>query len=1027
MSKIKIVAENHNKTWAILKKDDVYAKVELSKGLEDDQQWYSSKLLSSALMKGGYTHTDKEYTQKGRKSVQSMSSDGKTDKEEDETKKNLKKLGLEHFVDDLLHRKVKKSLSNPDGCPYVQEYLDMEKSILEEMNLVKAGKVHLPKGSERYSYKTHSDYGVIHIPVNRLEQVYQSDKAINKKKVNENKIKMKRGTPLHPVEIGYNYDVHDGHHRWHAAMELGHTHVPCKVVGQDPDKVAEAKKKYREVWKSEQEMEALHQEKIFRDFMGDNLQLSLVLDLSKGMLHKGKLIKRRITVKGKNGKMYYRMQWIDPTKENPKMHSKVKGEEDHSSYKHDKKVVSEIERRQSNRFPVVHHPVKETKNRLHNYRSDKSAVRKAKESYHKGESLPPVKLNEKGEIIDGHHLLDMAKELGLSHVPSIVLGSPKLKKEYEDKYKDDVLVPEKDEEGNEHLVPASVAGMGVSADGTNRGQHMRHEVPVEYQDNQLHFQKFIIPMYTRKHIIQEAERLGIRWDETGKNGEPITDERVLWTRIHGAISDYIAAGNKFTVKHDQKDNDRKMEQTNKDSVHPYFLRFCDKFGFDQDKIMDWCRKNDIKWKEKSDPLANWMYAATEIKKQLASGKMLNGVRTRQKGAMKTANMVISDAIKERVRSLSKKYGKARLEEAARENGIELDLVNKQGKEIPPESPIRWMRVSTAIQTHIAQGNHFNVSGDDYGDGGKITAEYGNYGGVTINREYLKAAIDTAKHNSKKFEKQARDWAYKAIAIDNGWAKVDVKEGKAIDEYGRTKKTKSVTIDPDRMQDVKDMYDALIEGASNSKLMYHFDPTEELDSGVSILEQMLSDGTLKPNQELGRGDKDAQDVVDRDVFGDEIDDAEDHERPIYGTIDLFNQGLEIGGHGSVAFVFKDDVKQRSGATPMDSNSIPYGEEGKMVYSAQNPHHLLVRRWTDRWRSPNNKDGQRKRAVESIITGNTHRDDKNPFESQIVGGVDLRRDVDHILIPESWKTDKDFQDHHDLMHMFAENIGVPVKYQ
>ncbi len=63
--------------------------------------------------------------------------------------------------------------------------------------------------------------------------------------------KMKANAPLEPVEIGYNYDVHDGHHRWEAAKKLGHTHVPCKVKGSDPDKIKEAKKRYREVWKSE--------------------------------------------------------------------------------------------------------------------------------------------------------------------------------------------------------------------------------------------------------------------------------------------------------------------------------------------------------------------------------------------------------------------------------------------------------------------------------------------------------------------------------------------------------------------------------------------------------------------------------------------------------------------------------------------------------------------------------------------------------------------------------------------------------
>lgn len=155
-----------------------------------------------------------------------------------------------------LGKSHKKSVSRVDSKPK-KKLTAGEKLIIElglenfKEDLEKAGTVHIPKGAERFSYKTNSDYGVIHIPVNRLKQVYQTDKALNPKKVKENMEKMKANAPLEPVEIGYNYDVHDGHHRWEAAKKLGHTHVPCKVKGSDPDKVKEAKKRYREVWKSE--------------------------------------------------------------------------------------------------------------------------------------------------------------------------------------------------------------------------------------------------------------------------------------------------------------------------------------------------------------------------------------------------------------------------------------------------------------------------------------------------------------------------------------------------------------------------------------------------------------------------------------------------------------------------------------------------------------------------------------------------------------------------------------------------------
>lgn len=181
-------------------------------------------------------------------------------------------LGLEHVIDDLVTTKVVRKSEE-------ELYID----------LVKADNGHLPEGAERFAYKVPNQRNVIYIPVNRLKQIYQTDEATNPRKVAENKRKMKAGIPLKPIEIGYNYDIHDGHHRWEAATELGHTHVPCVVVGTDPDKVKEAREKYKEVWKSEE----------------------LYIDLAKA-LNTAKLVKRMVQVRGQGGKIFTRMQWVDP-------------------------------------------------------------------------------------------------------------------------------------------------------------------------------------------------------------------------------------------------------------------------------------------------------------------------------------------------------------------------------------------------------------------------------------------------------------------------------------------------------------------------------------------------------------------------------------------------------------------------------------------------------------------------------------------------------------------------------------------
>jgi len=107
--------------------------------------------------------------------------------------------------------------------------------------------------TERNAYDVDHDTDlseVIYIPVNRLRMVYQTDEATDWDKVWENIEKMRSGEALKPVEIGYDYDIHDGHHRWLASKELNYTHVPCIVKGKDEAERQEAIARYRELWKS---------------------------------------------------------------------------------------------------------------------------------------------------------------------------------------------------------------------------------------------------------------------------------------------------------------------------------------------------------------------------------------------------------------------------------------------------------------------------------------------------------------------------------------------------------------------------------------------------------------------------------------------------------------------------------------------------------------------------------------------------------------------------------------------------------
>ncbi|MMZ43539.1 hypothetical protein D1872_50950 [compost metagenome] len=713
----------------------------------------------------------------------------------------------------------------------------------------------------------------------------------------------------------------------------------------------------------------------------DDLVVLLDLDLAKAMLNRSKLVRKRVPVKGKGGKVFYRMQWVDPRVEVPGAESTGKNE---STYSHHEDEIRGLERAQSTRFPVVHQNTKDLKVGVgqQNYRVDHEKVRQAEKDYHEGKKLPPIRINHKGEVVMNHHLAEMAKKLGLSHVPVIVMGNPTEKKKLEDMLKDEVMVPVEDETGKKTMVPVALTQEGGST---------------ESHPDVEHFKNVIAKKYTKQHIMDEARKQGIKWVEHTKSGESLENHpNILWKNAHMAIVDHIRSGKPFTVDHNEKDVDKRMSQEGHDSIHKHFLKLVEKHG-SREALMEWAKSNGITWKEKSDPSINWMYAATAIKKELAKGRMVSGVRTRQKEAMAEANTVITDQIKGIVRDFGQKYGKKAVMDRADELGILYDKFDAKGNAYAIDSPKLWMNASTSIQKYIAQGNTFAIGEDNVDDSG-IASRVGDYGDVTLSKHQT-IAVDLGKRNSQHFELTAKNWTVDALKADNG-------EG----------------------IDTGALYEKFMHNARNAKLMVHFDPLEVLPSGVTMLEQMSSDGVLKNNWQLNKvTDPEAMEINERELFDTDYDEAPYEERPNYGTLDLFNQGLKSSPYGEVAFVLKDDVKKRATGVHTDSSNLEYETNGKLTRSLEDPHHLIVDKWMTRWKKVGGKDAKRKRFMDSIINGERTGSDGDYFEAHIHGTMDLRRDVDHILVPSHWQNNPDYEDHHKSLQDFAKLMGTSIKYE
>lgn len=1021
-----IVAKSQDGKRAVVTENNKYAVIKLPSE-EVIGNWGDERVLTRMVMKGGFEkvgNIEKSLPRKRRKATQRVDEALKKDKD----KGLVHQLGLENFVQDVTNPNVWKS-----------EYLHIN------VDIQKADNSHLPKKAERFSYNCTENYNIIYIPVNRLKEVYQTKEALNPSTIKRKAKEMKSGKPMPPVYIGYNYDVHDGHHSWNAAMYNDYTHVPCKVVGSDPEKVKQAIEEYKKVWKSEglkvigstanmssidevrelldspsprdyterlerlkarrtgkdspnliidenKRIDPVEDEKVWKEKVEENdtkfrkeLGISkadvLVVDLSKAMLNTGKLVKRRVAVKGKGGQIFYRMQWVKP-EEADKGDFKHPGV-DHTTFAHHTDGIKDMEKRQSNKFPVIHHPTNKVKIREHNYTVDKDKLAQAEHAMKHGEKLPPLRINPHGEVLDNHHLVDLARKHGLSHIPSIVIGNTTLKKELENRLKDEVVMKDGDEEFN----------LTSNKDGTPS----TGEVADLVSDSD-HFKRFTSRKYTKTHLMDEARRHGITWNEYDKDGAKLPENsKVMWMRAHQAIVKYIDNGNNFEVTHDEKDVDRRMEQDGKDSIHKYFVKLLEKHNGDQDSLMDWARDNGIGWKEEHrDPSINWMRAVVAIKKELAKGRMLDGVRTRQKGAMTDANRIVTEEVKGQVKALGSRYGKSRVMKRAEELGIQFSRFTNKGTELPENSNILWMRAHEAISRYISDGNNF-LMGDEKDTG--IKAEVGDYGGVKLSK-YQSYAVDLGKRKSRNREEKTRKWMIKSLMIDKG-----------ISE-----------------EEANGIYENIMEKARNARLRIHFDPEELLTNGSTLLEQLSSDGHIKNDYELDRGfDRDSREIDERYLFGDDYDEASDKERPVYGSIDLFNKGLDAHPYGGdIAFVLNEDVKKRATGSHMDSSSIAYGDEGRWLRSMEDPHQLIMDRWTSKWKQPKNADKQRERAFDAISSGKPYHDDNNFFEAHIHGGINLARDVSHIEVPERWIKDKSHKDKLDKVEALAKLHGLEVKW-
>ena len=137
----------------------------------------------------------------------------------------------------------------------------------------------------------------------------------------------------------------------------------------------------------------------------------LYIDLFKHVLHKEKLIKKEVQVHHKNGNITTRLQWVDPHTGKPENSTFNHHDQDHPSVR--------IFNTNDHVHKIVHMPINNVKT-SDEIKINQYMVDRYKKTMLQGKKLPPVVLDGHKNITQGHHMVQAARELGLSHVPSIV-------------------------------------------------------------------------------------------------------------------------------------------------------------------------------------------------------------------------------------------------------------------------------------------------------------------------------------------------------------------------------------------------------------------------------------------------------------------------------------------------------------------------------------------------------------------------------------------------------------------------------
>ena len=179
---------------------------------------------------------------------------------------------------------------------------------------------------------------------------------------------------------------------------------------------------------------------------------SIVTDSTYG----GLVVKGIEKVKNKDG-MILRPNWLQLK---PDMPPNFELPENVSTSYFVNTTIDWVQKRDKNYYPLIYIPLSDLV--FTRKMKDSEVLQQAKSKFHAGEPLDIIRITPQKEIIKNDYLAQLAYELGMSHVPVVVIGHSDEKKAVENQYKDKVKMEQKQEK----LVNQRTEGNMVKAFGT---------------------------------------------------------------------------------------------------------------------------------------------------------------------------------------------------------------------------------------------------------------------------------------------------------------------------------------------------------------------------------------------------------------------------------------------------------------------------------------------------------------------------------------------------------------------------------